>query len=82
MVQVLQLAQLACGVGPEGQGQVLRAHAAPVVGDADAPGTTLHEVQADLAGPGVQGVLQELLDHRCRAFDYLPGGDLVPQDIR
>jgi hypothetical protein len=35
------------------------------------------DLDADAAGAGVQGVLQQFLDHRGRPVHHLAGGDLV-----
>src|SRR6185295_18630385 len=40
------------------------------------------ELDPDLGRPGVQGVLDQLLDHRRRALDDLARGDLRDQGVR
>src|SRR4051812_10606392 len=57
-------------------------HAAAVVGDADpTPAAAIGE-NVDPAGAGVDGVLDEFLDHTRRAFDHLAGGDAVDDLFR
>ena len=69
--------ELGGGVALERQRQLLRRHAAAVVGDLDqrlAAGLQRH---LDPAGAGVDRVLDQLLDHRGRSLDHLAGGDAV-----
>src|SRR5690606_9423536 len=39
------------------------------------------EVDVDPARAGIEGVLDQLLDHRRRAFDDFAGGDLVDEGV-
>src|SRR5262249_58617700 len=64
-----------------GEVDLLCAHAGAVVGDADEVPAGVPELDADGAGVGVEGVLDELLHHRGRPLDDLAGGDLVHQVI-
>ena len=54
-----------------------RAMPVPVVGDPDERQAALLEVDLDVPGPGVEGVLEQLLHHGGGALDHLAGGDLV-----
>ena len=68
---------LAGGVAEEGGGDVLRLHAAAVVGDPDIGDAALADLHRHSIGPGVQSVFQQLLHHRRRTLHHLPGGDHV-----
>ena len=75
--QVLGRAELAGGVAEKGGGQLPGGDAAAVVGDPDqghAAGADLHRHSG---GPGVDGVLDELLDHAGGPLHHLAGGDQV-----
>ena len=54
---------------------------AAVVGHADATHAALLELHLDRARAGIDRVLEHLLEHRGRAFDYLAGGNLVDQQV-
>ena len=66
----------------KGQRQVVGRHAATVVADPDQLHTTGLHLDIHAGGPGVETVLEHLLDHRSRAFHHLAGGDLVGQTGR
>jgi hypothetical protein len=59
------------GVGP--------AHPPTVVTDADEPGPSAIDLDVDVAGPGIQGILDQLLDDGSRPLHDLAGRDLVDQ---
>jgi len=61
----------------DGDGQVSMGHAAAIVGDADPPPPAAVGEDIDPAGTGIDGVLDQFLDHARRAFDHLAGGDAV-----
>ena len=65
----------------EREGEVPAPDPAPVVGDPNPPGAARLEVDRHRARPRVQAVLDELLDHRRRALDHLPGRELA-RDLR
>jgi len=65
------------GVALEGQQSVVAAHAASVVAHADELAPARLDLDADAGGPGVERVLQQLLDHRGRTLHHFAGGDLV-----
>ncbi len=75
--QVVGGAQLGCGVAFEGQQGIVAVHALAVVGDADEAAAAGLDFDANAVGAGVQGILQQFLDHGGRAIDNLAGGDLV-----
>ena len=58
-------------------GEVGRAHADAVVADADEGEAAGGGDDLDLAGAGVERVLDELLDHARGTLDHLAGGDAV-----
>jgi hypothetical protein len=74
--QVLGAVELAGGVAGEGQRQVLGGDAAAVVHDADELGAAALDLEVDAGTAGVEGVLQQLLDHAGGPLDDLAGGDL------
>ena len=59
------------------QRQIGMGHAAAVVGDADPPPAAAIGEDVDPAGAGVDGVLDQFLDHARRPFHHLAGGDAV-----
>jgi hypothetical protein len=64
-------------VALKGQQGVVAVHAVAVVGDADELAAARFDFDADARGARVQGILQQLFDHRSRPVDHLAGGDLV-----
>jgi hypothetical protein len=75
--RVLDVAQLAGGVALEGQQSIVAEHAATVVGDADQAAAAGFDLDAQLGGPGVERILEQLFDDRSGALDDFTGGDLV-----
>jgi hypothetical protein len=69
--------ELAGGVGLEREHQFVVGDAVAVVGDAEQLAAALFDVHPDLAGAGVQGVLDELLHGAGGPLDHFPGRDLV-----
>ncbi len=61
----------------DGQRKIGRRHAAAVVGDADPPPPAAIGEDVDPAGAGVDGVLDQFLDHARGTFDHFAGGDAV-----
>ena len=57
--------------------QILRAHAVPVVADADQPPPTRLNDDLNAARGGVERVLDELLHHGGRTLDDLACGDAI-----
>ena len=61
--------------------QIVGAHARAVVHHTDFLGPGLLDRDIDLCGAGIERILDQLLDHRGRAFDHLPRRDLVDQAL-
>ena len=57
--------------------QILRAHAVPVVADADQPPPARPDDDLNAARPGVERVLDQLLHHGGRTLDDLACGDAI-----
>ena len=68
--------QLAGSVMPESQGQFAGGDAAAVVGDADFGHAAAADGHGDAGGSGVQGILNQFLDHRGGVLNDFAGGDL------
>ena len=71
--------ELAGGVAAQRQRQLAGRDAAAVVADADQVDAAAFQGHVDVAGAGIEGVFQQLLDDRGRSLDDLAGGDLVGQ---
>lgn len=76
-LEVVLARNLARRVPPEAQGRVLAAHARAIVLDLDQPLPAFDEFDPDVGGSGVEGILDEFLDHGYGPLDDLPGGDLL-----
>ncbi len=74
--------ELRGGVALHGQGEVVGAHAAAVIDHLDALDAAAGERDRDARRPGVERVLDQLLDRRRRTLDHLAGGDAVDQRLR
>src|SRR5689334_22166629 len=61
----------------KGEHSVVAYHAASVVGDLDQLLPARLDIDLDARGPGVEGVLKQLLDYRGRPLHHFAGGDLV-----
>jgi hypothetical protein len=75
--QVFGILDLRRGVAFEGQQGVVTNHAASVVGDLDELFAARFDLNLDAGGTGVKRVLQEFLDHRCRALHHFASRDFV-----
>lgn len=75
--EVALAAQLGGGVASEAGDGVVRGHAAAVVGDAHQARAARFDFHRDAGGAGVDGVFQELLDHRGRTLHDFAGGNQV-----
>ena len=75
--QVLAGGDLGGGVTLEGSEGVGVRHSDSVVRDADEGAPGVDQLNLDAGGPGVEGVLDEFLDHGTRAFDHFAGRNLV-----
>ena len=62
------------------QRQFRRHHAEAVINDRDQRLTTFPESDVDARRIGIDRILDQLLDRRCRALDDLARGDAVDQD--
>ena len=67
------------GVALDGEREILGAHAAAVVDDADEPPPALLDGDVDARRAGVERVLDELLHGGGRTLDHLAGGDAVDE---
>jgi len=68
---------LAGGVAQDGEAGVFRGHSRAVVPDQYPGGAAVPQLDLHAGGPGVQGVLDQLLDHGGRAVDHLARRDLL-----
>ena len=75
--QIVGLANLARGMGRDGQQQLLGRDAAAVVHDADQFHAPLLDRHVDPPRAGVDRVFHQLLHHARRPLDHFAGGDLV-----
>ena len=80
-LQIVQAADFAGGVALERGGQFRAGDAAAVVFDRDQSNPTGEQAQADLAGPSVQGVVDQLAHHRSGALDHFTRGDLADEFV-
>ena len=62
--------------------QLVALHAAAVVGDPNQAAAALLQRNLDGARAGIDGVLDQLLDHRGRALDHLSRRDAVDHALR
>ncbi len=69
--------ELARRVALEGKVRLLRGHPRSVVANRDAVEPAAENLDADPLGPGIEGVFDELLDHRSGTLDHLARGDLI-----
>ena len=75
--EIVGAGELAGGVIGEGERQIGRVDAAAVVDEPDRLGAADFDIDIDAGRPGVEAVLEELLDDAGGPFDHLAGGDLV-----
>ncbi len=73
--------ELAGGVPLHAQRQLVRVHAAAVIGDLDPLDAAACEPHGDARGAGVQRVLDQLAHRRRRPLDHLAGGDAVDRGL-
>ena len=76
-LQPLLVMQLRCGMPQERDARVLRCHAAAVVRDADIGCASAADLDRYILRPGVERVLDQLLDDGSRALHHLAGGDHI-----
>ncbi len=75
------IGQLRRGVPLDRKVKFVGIHAAAVIGDDDQPAAAVVHGHVDAPGPGIDGVLDQLLDRRGGAFDHLAGGDAVDRAL-
>jgi hypothetical protein len=80
-LQVVKGGDLAGRVPGNGQAQVVRGDAFTVIADADQSRPAFLQVDVDAPRAGVQGILDQFLDHRRRPFHHLAGSDLVDEGV-
>ena len=73
--EVIKDANLAGGKSLKGQFSIFRTHPDAIVGDLNQPSTAIFEQNIDAGTTGVEGIVDQLLHHRCRALDHFPGGN-------
>jgi len=81
VLEIVEACDLARRMAVERECEFVARDAAAVVGHPDAPHTPLFELYFDRAGAGIDGVLEQFLEHRGGPFDDLAGGDLVDQEV-
>ena len=79
--QVFQRADLGGGMATQRQGQLFEWNAAAIVFHEDLADAAGHQLDGDLAGTGVQGVVHQFAHDRGRALDHLTGSDLTDQFV-
>ncbi len=62
--------------------QLLGGNAAAIVAHPDQSDTAALDVDLNATRAGIEAVLDELLDDRCRPLDHLAGGDLIDELTR
>ena len=76
-LQIILGAQFAGGVAQKCGRQLIRLHAAPVIGHTDKGHAAVCNFHRHLFGSGVDGVFHQLLGHAGRTLHHLTGGDQV-----
>ena len=79
--QVVQAADLAGRVTGDSQRQLVGTDALTVVGHPDQRHPALLQIHSNGAGTGIDGVLDQFLEHGGRPLDDFTGGDLVDQQF-
>ena len=75
--QICRRPQLAGGMAQKGRGQLLGVDAAAVVSDPQIGQSAVLDLHHNGGGPGVDGVLQQLLGHAGGPLHHLAGGNEV-----
>ena len=77
MLQQILVVELGGGMAIDREREIAMAHAAAVIGDADAPPAAAVGEDVDPARAGVDRVLHQFLHHARRPLHHLAGGDAV-----
>ncbi len=80
--QILVAVQLAGGKALQRQQGVVVSHAAAVVRHLHQGPAAVFDLDQEPGAARVQGVFDQLLDDRCRAFDHFAGGDFIGEYVR
>jgi hypothetical protein len=80
-VQKVAAVDLGRRVARQGERQILRPHAATVVGDADQGLAAMGDLHGDPRGAGVDGVLHQFLDRTGGPLHHLASRDTVDRGI-
>ena len=75
--QIVARAQLGGSVPFERQQRIIAHHAAAIIGNAYELASSALHADHDAGGAGVEGILQQLFDHRRRPVNYFAGRDLI-----
>jgi hypothetical protein len=68
---------LACGVAFQAEQGVVSIHPDAIIYNADRRGTASHYRHFDPGRPGIDAVLDQFFDHRCRPLDHFARRDLT-----
>jgi len=82
LLQIIEAGDLAGGMARHRQHQFIARETNAIVADADQAYPTLLQIDIQAHGTGIERILDQLLDHRGRAFDHLTGSNLVDQYFR
>ena len=80
--KIAVLGEFGGGVAGQRKRQLVAVHAAAVVGDPNEAAAALLQRNLDGARACIDGVLDQLLDHRCRPLDYLSRRDSIDHALR
>ena len=81
VLEILERHDLAGRVPRQRNPDLVRLDADAVIAHPDQTASAAFEFHLDAARSGIQRVLDQLLDHRCRALDHLAGGDLTDECV-
>ena len=80
-LEVVERGNLAGRMARQGQADLLRPDPGAVVAHANQPASAPLELHFDALRAGVEGILDQLLDHGGRPLDDLTGRDLVDEFV-
>ena len=78
-VEQIVFRKLRRGMALDGKRQIMRPHTDAVIGDADQSTAAAVGQDIDARGLGVDGILDQLLDHGGGALDHLAGRNAIDQ---